>query len=63
MLGHLAVSPVHLTTGECPQQHIDPAAVESLLRALTDDGRTLIGPLWPAPGFGRWVDGAFVAGS
>ncbi len=63
MLGHLAVSPVHLATGECPQQHIDPAAVWSLLRNLADDGRTLIGPLWPAPGHGRWADGAFVAGS
>jgi hypothetical protein len=63
LLGHLAVSPVHLATGECPQQHIDPAAVESLLRAFTADGRTLIGPLWPAPGFGRWVGGGFVAGT
>jgi hypothetical protein len=63
LLGHLAVSPVHLATGECPQQHIDPVAAEAVLRALTDDGRTLIGPLWPAPGFGSWVDGAFLAGS
>jgi hypothetical protein len=62
LLGHLAVSPVHLATGECPPQHIDPAAVEALLRGFTADGRTLVGPLWPAPGFGRWVDGGFVAG-
>jgi hypothetical protein len=63
MLGHLAVSPLHLATGECPPLHADPATAWSLLRAAADDGRTLIGPLWPAPGFGRWVGGAFVAGS
>jgi hypothetical protein len=61
MLGHLAISPVHLATGECPPQHEDAAAAWSTLRALADDGRMLVGPLWPAPGSGRWLDGAFVA--
>jgi hypothetical protein len=61
MLGHLAISPVHLATGECPPQHEDAASAWSTLRALADDGRMLVGPLWPAPGSGRWLDGAFVA--
>ena len=29
----------------------------------TDDARLLIGPLWPTPGYGRWENGAFVAGN
>jgi len=62
MLGHLAVSPIHLATGECPQQHEDAALAWSLLRAVAEDGRKLIGPLWPAPGFGRWLEGVFVTG-
>lgn len=62
MLGHLAVSPLHLATGECAPQHVDPAAAWSLLHAAADDGRLLVGPLWPTPGWGRWVNGAFVAG-
>lgn len=62
MLGHLAVSPLHLATGECPALHADPAKARSLLLAAVTDGRVLIGPLWPAPGFGRWIDGAFVSG-
>lgn len=63
LLGHLAVSPLHLTTGECASMHADAATAWSALRALADDGRALIGPLWPAPGSGRWVDDAFVAAS
>ncbi len=62
MLGHLAVSPLHLATGECPQQHYEPARAWSALRSAADDGRILIGPLWPTPGFGRWLDGRLVAG-
>ncbi len=61
-LGHLAISPLHLTTGECPQQHPDPQAAWKALRRCADDGRLLIGPLWPSPGCGRWRDGAFEAG-
>jgi hypothetical protein len=63
MLGHLAVSPLHLATGECPQQHYEPARAWSALRAMADDGRFLIGPLWPTPGYGRWLDGRLVAGA
>ena len=62
MLGHLAISPIHLATGVCLPQHSDPAVAWSLLRAAASDGRLLIGPLWPTPGCGRWVNGAFVAG-
>lgn len=62
ILGHLAISPLHLATGECPALQSDAAAAWSLLRRTAEDGRVLIGPLWPAPGFGRWVSGAFVPG-
>jgi glyoxylase-like metal-dependent hydrolase (beta-lactamase superfamily II) len=62
MLGHLAISPLHLATGECAPLHAEPATAWSLLRAAADDGRLLIGPLWPTPGCGRWVKGAVVAG-
>jgi hypothetical protein len=62
MLGHLAVSPLHLATGECPGQHPEPARAWSALRAIADDGRIVIGPLWPTPGFGRWIDERLVAG-
>ena len=61
MLGHLTVSPLHLATGECPQQHPDPVLVERWLDGVRHENALLIGPLWPAPGAGRWVDGAFVA--
>lgn len=61
MVGHLAVSPLHLATGECPQQHPDPALVEATLTGLRASGALLIGPLWPAPGAGRWVDGGLIA--
>ena len=61
MLGHLAISPVHLATGECPRQHPEPALAWSMLRGAADDGRLLIGPLWPAPGSGRWVNNSFIA--
>lgn len=62
-IGHLAVSPLHLATGECAALHTDPAAAWSLLRSTAEDGRILIGPLWPTPGFGRWANGAFVPGN
>jgi glyoxylase-like metal-dependent hydrolase (beta-lactamase superfamily II) len=60
MVGHLAVNPLHLVTGECPQQHPDPARAEAVLTALRDQRDLLIGPLWPAPGAGRWNGDAFV---
>ena len=61
-LGHLAVSPLHLSTGLCPQQHPEPERAWELLRGFRDDGRLLLGPLWPSPGIGRWRDDAFNAG-
>ncbi len=62
MLGHLTVSPLHLATGECPQQHPQPATVEAALAALREeDDALLIGPLWPSPGAGRWISGGLVA--
>ena len=53
-IGHLAISPIHLTTGPCEGFHADPNAAYKVLQALTKPGRTLIGPLWPAPGYGTW---------
>jgi hypothetical protein len=58
-LGHLAISPLHLATGPCPQQHPEPERAWELLRSYRDDGRLLTGPLWPSPGLGRWTDGRF----
>jgi hypothetical protein len=54
MVGHLAVSPLHFVTGECPQQHPDPRAAQERLDALLEEDALLIGPLWPTPGAGRW---------
>lgn len=56
ILGHLAVSPLHLATGRCPQQHPDPDLAEKWLDGLRqEDGVLIIGPLWPDPGAARWV--------
>jgi hypothetical protein len=63
MLGHLAVSPLHLATGECPALHTDPAKAWSLLHGVADDERLLVGPLWPSPGYGRWVSGVMEPGA
>lgn len=60
-IGHLAVSRLHLTTGECPVLQSEPGAAWSLLCGTVQDGRILIGPLWPTLRFGRWRDGALVA--
>jgi len=60
MVGHLAVSPLHFVTGECPQQHPEPALAEKTVVALREEGSWLIGPLWPAPGAGRWDGEAIV---
>ena len=60
VLGHLAVSPLHLATGRCPQQHPDPDRAEELLEGFRNEaGTLLIGPLWPDPGAGRWAAGSF----
>ena len=63
MVGHLAISPLHLAVGELPELHQDGATAWKLLRAVAEDGRVLIGPLWPAPGCGRWIDGVFEPGA
>ena len=60
-VGHLAVSPLHLATGLCPQQHPEPELAWKLLHDYADDGRILIGPLWPSPGYGRWSGTAFAS--
>jgi hypothetical protein len=62
-VGHLAVSPLHLATGPCPQQHPEPERAWELLRGYADDGRVLLGPLWPSPGYGRWSRDAFSSAS
>jgi len=54
MLGHMAVSPLHLVSGPCEPLNEDPAVAWSTLQMLLTEDRTLIGPLWPTPGFGRW---------
>ena len=62
-LGHLAVSPLHLATGLCPQQHPEPERAWEILQGFRDDGRLLLGPLWPSPGIGRWHNDAFHVGA
>ena len=60
MIGHLALSPLHLVLGD-PGPQIDPPAATAVLETL-HDGRLLVGPLWPAPGAARWSDaGVLVA--
>ena len=54
MVGHLAVVAVHVATGPCPPQHMEPDAAWKTLEALRDSGTLLIGPLWPEPGAGTW---------
>jgi hypothetical protein len=62
LIGHLAVSPIHLATGECAALNEDPAAAWRLLHENAADGRLIAGALWPTPGYGRWRDGALRAG-
>jgi len=54
LLGHLAVSPLHLAMGECEQMHRESKAACAVLDALVADARAndtvVIGPLWPYPG-------------
>jgi glyoxylase-like metal-dependent hydrolase (beta-lactamase superfamily II) len=54
MVGHLAISPVHFVTGENPIEHPWPDVAEQVLDKLRSEDVVLIGPLWPAPGAGRW---------
>jgi hypothetical protein len=62
-LGHLALTPMHLDTGPCEGKHLDHHEAERLLRRFTDDGRLLLGGLWPPPGAGRYLDNHFVPAS
>lgn len=62
LIGHLAVSPIHLATGECAALNEDPAAAWRLLHENARDGRLISGSLWPAPGFGRWAEERLEAG-
>ncbi len=59
-VGHLAVTPLHLATGPCLPQHVEPQRAWDQLRLVANDGRILIGPLWPSPGAGRWTGDVFV---
>jgi glyoxylase-like metal-dependent hydrolase (beta-lactamase superfamily II) len=54
MLGHLAVNALHLVTGPCPQQHPHPDQAQARIEKLLTEDAILIGPLWAAPGAGRW---------
>ena len=60
-IGHLAVSPVHFATGECAQMHEAPGEAHEILIGLARTGETMIGPLFPAPGYGHWNGTRFVA--
>ncbi len=61
MIGHLAISPLHLSTGLCPQQHpSDPQGAWDALCASAADERYVIGPLWPSPGIGQFIDEVYV---
>ena len=55
-IGHLAVTAVHLATGPCEALNQKPEGTFEVLHKIAADGRTLIGPLWPEPGIGRWQD-------
>ncbi len=54
MVGHVAVTALHLVTGPCPQQHPRPDEAQARVEKLLTEDAVLIGPLWPAPGAGRW---------
>ena len=60
-IGHLAVSPVHFASGECAQMHEAPGEAHEILTGLAQTGETMIGPLFPAPGYGHWNGTRFVA--
>ena len=60
ILGHLAVSPIHLATGVCTSLHDQPEQAWDVLTSLRDEGALLIGPLWPTPGAGHWNGTALI---
>jgi hypothetical protein len=53
-IGHLAVSPLHLTVAPGPASHVDSNRARRVLHDLVEDahadGALLIGSLWPSPG-------------
>jgi glyoxylase-like metal-dependent hydrolase (beta-lactamase superfamily II) len=59
-LGHLALTPMHISTCDPARMHFDPApatvAFEALIAESTERGSTLVGPLWPFPGAGQVMD-------
>lgn len=61
-LGHLAVSPLHLVTGPCTALNEQPDDAWSTLQDIAATVPTIIGPLWPAPGYGRWREGHLAPG-
>lgn len=61
LIGHLAVTPFHLATGECADLNQNPAEAWRLLHECADDGRLIAGALWPTPGYGRWTGGILQA--
>lgn len=60
MVGHLAVTALHLATGPNTVENRDAPGAWTTLSELRDSGTILVGPLWPAPGAGRWTGERFV---
>lgn len=60
MLGHLALSAVHVATGVHPFLPFSDEEQRALAQRR-DEGAVLIGPLWPSPGAGRFDGNRFVA--
>jgi glyoxylase-like metal-dependent hydrolase (beta-lactamase superfamily II) len=54
LIGHLALTPVHLEIPDCVLHEDVPRARAAL--APLADGRLLIGPLFPEPGAVRWTN-------
>jgi len=53
MVGHLALTPLHLGRVD-PDGNVNAERAMAARRALLAEDAILIGPLWPAPGAGRW---------
>jgi glyoxylase-like metal-dependent hydrolase (beta-lactamase superfamily II) len=53
MLGHLALTPLHVALQK-ETNHMDAAVANERLRELLEEDAILIGPLWPSPAAGRW---------
>jgi hypothetical protein len=54
LIGHLAITPIHLVIGRCEGMHEDVDAAVVALDAILDEAversALLVGPLWAAPG-------------